>query len=216
MVRRRTRLKLLGTLARDPHRYVVFRAATQAFSIAFLWAVPVSGLARVDLWRGGHLLGFRPAPFNVALAVVIAVFAVVYGATFLINLVAGRMLCGWGCPVGQLHRLTENPRTPGQSRSRRIAQRLGATLWAALLPTSVLAWWVDWRILFEGPPAARLTIAGVLVGATALALAHGRWWSWGLALWVYPLAWAIALVLSWRPVFRPDAHSDVAGLGNRT
>jgi hypothetical protein len=35
---------------------------------------------------------------------------------------------------------------------------------------------------------------------------HGvppRFWSWGLFLWGYPMAWMAALVLSFRPIFRP-------------
>ncbi len=49
-----------------------------------------------------------------------------------------------------------------------------------------------------------------VIGASAEALTatvttpHGvgpRWWSWGLALWAYPLAWLIALILSRRPTF---------------
>lgn len=35
---------------------------------------------------------------------------------------------------------------------------------------------------------------------------HGvppRFWSWGLFLWGYPIAWVAALVLSFRPIFRP-------------
>jgi hypothetical protein len=35
---------------------------------------------------------------------------------------------------------------------------------------------------------------------------HGvppRFWSWGLFLWGYPLAWASGLVLSFQPIFRP-------------
>lgn len=37
---------------------------------------------------------------------------------------------------------------------------------------------------------------------------HGvppQWWSWGLALWAYPLAWVTGLVLSWRPIFQSEA-----------
>lgn len=57
-----------------------------------------------------------------------------------------------------------------------------------------------------------LILAVVGVGGEALTAAittpHGvapRWWSWGLALWAYPLAWVTALALSRRPIFRPDS-----------
>ncbi|MGB8360006.1 MAG: hypothetical protein WCE80_01240 [Acidimicrobiia bacterium] len=41
---------------------------------------------------------------------------------------------------------------------------------------------------------------------------HGvppRFWSWGLFLWGYPMAWVAALVLSFRPIFR-SAVTDAA------
>ena len=183
------RLKVLKAFRRRAphHRYNAWRLLGLSVSMGILLAVPLSGLVRLDMWRGNHLLLFEPAAFNVTLAVVIAVFAVIYAATFLINLVAGRMLCGWGCPVGQLHRLTENPQTPGQTKTRRVSQAIGAVLYAALLPTSVLVWWTDWRILFEAPTGTRLAVGGAWLGATALAVAHGRWWSWNFCRQACPI-----------------------------
>lgn len=53
-----------------------------------------------------------------------------------------------------------------------------------------------------------LILTAIGAGAEALIATittpHGvapRWWSWGLALWAYPLAWLTALVLSRRPIF---------------
>jgi len=155
--------------------------------MGILLAIPLSGLVRLDLWRGNHFLVFKPAAFNVTLAVVIGVFALIYAVTFLINLVAGRMFCGWGCPIGQLHRLTEHPSTPGLPRGHRVFHTIVSLLYAVLLPTSVLVWWLDWRILVEGSPRARLAVAAALVAGTALALAHGRWWSWNFCRQACPI-----------------------------
>lgn len=183
------RLKVLKAFRRRAphHRYHPWRLAGLTVSMGILLAIPLSGLVRLDLWRGNHLLLFRPAPFNVTLAVVIGVFALIYAATFLINLVAGRMLCGWGCPIGQLHRLTENSSTPGISAGRRLFDRFAAAAFAALLPASVLVWWVDWRIVVEGPVVARSWIAAAMLVGTALALAHGRWWSWNFCRQACPI-----------------------------
>lgn len=54
-----------------------------------------------------------------------------------------------------------------------------------------------------------LTMIGVTgeVLTAMITTPHGvgpRWWSWGLALWAYPLAWGMALVLSRRPIFSPE------------
>jgi polyferredoxin len=169
------------------HRYNFWRTLGLSVSWGILLLIPLSGLIRVDLWRGHHLLAFRPATFNHALAALIAAFALIYGVTFLINLVAGRMLCGWGCPVGQLHRFCENPSTPGQPRVRRVSQRVAATLYAALLPLSLLVWWADWRVLFLGSLTAKIAVWGALVALTGLALAHGRWWGWNFCRQACPI-----------------------------
>lgn len=53
----------------------------------------------------------------------------------------------------------------------------------------------------------------VVIGAGAETLTafvtapHGlppRWWSWGLFLWAYPVAWITALVLAWPSIFAPQ------------
>ena len=176
------RLKALKAFRkrRPHHRYNGWRTLGLSISWGILLGVPTVGLARVDLWRGNHLVLFEPAPFNVALAVVIGAFALIYGTTFLINLVAGRMLCGWGCPVGQLHRMTEERRAPWW-------RTLMALLYAALLPLSVLLWWCDPRILIEGPTTARIAIWSGLLLLTLTAFAHGRWWSWNFCQQACPI-----------------------------
>lgn len=48
---------------------------------------------------------------------------------------------------------------------------------------------------------------GAEVATAAVTTPHGvppRWWSWGLALWAYPVAWGVALALSFRPIFGHD------------
>jgi polyferredoxin len=183
------RLKVLKAFRRRAphHRYNVWRAVGLSVSLGILLVIPLTGLVRLDLWRGEHRLLFAAAGWKPTLAVVIAIFAVIYAVTFLINLVAGRMLCGWGCPVGQLHRLSENSRTPGISKGRRFLHRIAAAAYAALLPASVMVWWLDWRIVFEGSAAARLGVAATLAGGTALALVHGRWWGWNFCKQACPI-----------------------------
>lgn len=49
---------------------------------------------------------------------------------------------------------------------------------------------------------------GAEVATAAVTTPHGvppRFWIVGLFLWGYPVAWGAALVLSFRPIFRPDA-----------
>jgi len=48
------RLKVLRAIQRTPHRYGVLRALGMAASLGCLALVPLSGLARIDLWGGAH------------------------------------------------------------------------------------------------------------------------------------------------------------------
>lgn len=55
---------------------------------------------------------------------------------------------------------------------------------------------------------------GTEVFVATVTTPHGmspRWWSWGLALWAYPIAWATALLLSWRPIFGLQPPTDGVG-----
>ena len=105
--RKRARLKLLRALRVTGHRYDGRRALGMTVTLGILFAVPLTGLARVDLWRGRHMLLFEEASFKHGLAGVLLGIGASYVATFLINVIGGRLFCGWGCPVGQLSRFGE-------------------------------------------------------------------------------------------------------------
>lgn len=183
--RRKVRLKLLETLARSRHCYVSFRAATQTLSIALLWAIPLSGLARVDLWQGRHRLLFTDADLRRGLAGVVLGIAALYVATFLSNAAGGRLFCGWGCPVGQISRLGESVER-AQGRAAWKAHLQGAAYSAAFV-FGMLAWWVDLRVLWRGDLVWSSSVAAVGLTGTALALAHARVWRWGFCRSACPI-----------------------------
>ncbi|MCB1037896.1 MAG: 4Fe-4S binding protein, partial [Acidobacteria bacterium] len=114
------RLKVFRALRKSKHRFDFWRAAGMTVTLGLLFAVPLSGLARVDLWRGGHALLFHAASFRHGLAGVIVGIGLFYVVTFLVNVVGGRLFCGWGCPVGQLSRFGEEVETPGLSRREKL------------------------------------------------------------------------------------------------
>lgn len=50
--------------------------------------------------------------------------------------------------------------------------------------------------------------AGAEIWTALVTTPHGvppRFWSWGLALWGYPVSWVVALALSFRPIFQSEA-----------
>ena len=185
------RLKLLKALRLGPqasrHRYDGRRALGMVLSLGILSLVPLSNLARVDLWRGHHALLFRSAPLKHALAGVLVGIAVMYAVTFLVNLVGGRLFCGWGCPVGQVSRFGEAVELPGLSRARRYRAIFEGALFSGALVLSVFAWWVDLRVLWQGSGTALAWAWGLLLASTGLTYAHGRWWRWAFCTSACPI-----------------------------
>lgn len=181
------RLKVLRGLRRQAHAYDGRRLLSMGASLAILFGVPLSGLARVDLWRDDHVLLFQPAPFRHGLAGVIVGICAMYVVTFLVNVIGGRLFCGWGCPVGQISRFGEAVDTPGASRRQRFLAATQGALFSALLVLSILAWWVDLRVFWAGSSTALWTAWGVLLTGVALTYAHGRWWRWNFCMSTCPI-----------------------------
>ncbi len=181
------RLKVLRLARQRSHRYDLYRAVSMSFSLCVLLGVPLSGLARVDFWRGEHRLFFEPATLRTGLAGVIVGIAAMYVVTFLSNVVAGRMFCGWGCPVGQVSRFGEVVDTPGMSRWQRLRAHVIGALFSGAFVLAMLAWWVDLRMLWLGS-AMELAIGWALlaVGITGAYL-HGRYWRWEFCKAVCPI-----------------------------
>lgn len=181
------RLNLLKALRKQHHRYNALRAIAQTFSLAVLVLVPLSGLARVDFWAGRHYLLFEPASFRHALAGVIVGIVAMYVVTFLSNVAAGRLFCGWGCPVGQVSRFGEALDTARLKPWARRRRAVYGALFSGVFVVSVLAWWVDLRVLISGEPAAMAITWGLIAVGTAGAFLHGRYWQWSFCKNVCPI-----------------------------
>lgn len=181
------RLRVLKSLDVRPHRYRQIRYVTQAITIAVLYAVPLLGLARFDLWDGRHLYA---GPTNNAVFGLGAVFLSVVGfyvATFVINAVAGRLFCGFGCPVGELQRLgdsSEVARKTGDKRLAAYARELG---FGALLAGAAFLWFVDPRVFVEGSPKAVATAIFGFVATTGVFHLHARFVRWSFCKGFCPI-----------------------------
>jgi len=184
---RTSRPKLLRALKTWRHRYTALRVLSQSVSIGLLLAVPFSGLARVDFWAGRHFLLGERVSVKLALAGVIAGIAALYVVTFLSNVVAGRLFCGWGCPVGQVSRFGEQADLPGQNRRQRMGAHVLGAFYSAAFVVAMLAWWVDLRVLYAGGRGALAVAWGLLTVGAAGAYAHGRWWRWEFCKQVCPI-----------------------------
>ena len=171
---RKLRQSLLAKVTKIPHRYAKIRGATMAITIGVLFAVPLSGLARFDAWAGDHVVLFEPASPGEALVAVILGIGAFYLVTFLLNLFLARFFCGWGCPIAQVNRFSEQRRQRGRGRLE-----LGISLgFEGLLALSVLLWWVSPRVSWDGSVAAvGLAFAALAALVVSLEL-HGKYWSW--------------------------------------
>jgi polyferredoxin len=181
------RLRLLRALRESGHRYDLRRALGMTLTLGVLFAVPLSGLARLDLWQGEHRLLFRAVGFKAGLGGVILAIGAFYVATFLVNVAGGRLFCGWGCPVGQLSRFGEAVDTPGAHSGARLRRLTEGALFSVLLAFSVFIWWIDPMVLVRGSNQARLIGWSVLLSTVLAAYAHGRWWRWKFCMTTCPI-----------------------------
>ena len=147
-------------------------------SVALLLVVPLLGLARFDLWRGHHLVLGQPASARRALVALCLAGGATYLITFLVNLIGGRLFCGFGCPLAFVTRLRESARRPGTVTHRQRAAGVYLAIYALLLVAAMELWLLDPSIVTEGSLPARLAAGLALVGGTLAVLAHARWWGW--------------------------------------
>lgn len=190
----RPRLKILRALDRVPHRYELRRALGMCVTLGVLFAVPFSGLARVDLWGGNHAFLFKSANFRQGLAGVIFGIGAFYVVTFLVNVIGGRLFCGWGCPVGQLSRFGEAVDLPGLKGGKLLRARAEGAAFSAALVLATMAWWVDLRVLWQGSARALAVSWGILLFTVALAYAHGRYWRWHFCMSTCPIGLYYSMV----------------------
>ena len=171
------RPRLLRLILTRPHRYRRARAITMSLTLAVLFAVPLTGLARLDLWSDANWAFFRPVDFAKGLTAVLAAIVGFYVVTFVVNMPAGRMFCGFGCPVGQLSRFADAiDAFPGDAARRRRGW-LELVGFALVLSLAVTLWWTAPSTFLAWPAGA--FAAGAVLTVAAAAVLHGRKWRWG-------------------------------------
>lgn len=158
-----------------------------SMTLAILFAVPLAGIARVDLWGGQHWALGAPVDLAHGLAATIVGIACFYIVTFLVNIPAGRMFCGFGCPVGQLSRLADRIDAYPKEASKRRRAWLALFAFATALSLSVLLWWTSPRVFVAGDANALALAAAALAAITGAAVLHGRYWRWSFCRKVCPI-----------------------------
>lgn len=193
------RERVLQGVWKKGSRYRVRRIVVITLSLAVLVAIPLTGLARVDLWGGHHLLLGDSVPAITALKGVIVAIAALWGTTFAVNTVVGRFFCGWGCPVGYVGRLGEDVARE-KSRGRRLVQHLSGAGFVGTFVASVMLWWVDPRVVAEGTWRERALVAGAFLALSLGGFLHAFLWRFLFCLNVCPIGLYYRYVTSRAPV----------------
>lgn len=194
------RVRMLAAVAKRGARFQVLRVLVVTMSLSLLLAVPLTGLARVDLWGGEHALLFEKVDFITALKGVVVAIGCLWGVTFLTNIVVGRFFCGWGCPVGYVSRLGEQVDLESKSRLRKIGSHLAGAGFVATFCGSVILWWVDPLVMLHGSVTARLVVGGIFLALCFGGFAHAFVWRFGFCLHVCPIGLYYRYVTSKSPL----------------
>ncbi|MFO0587823.1 MAG: 4Fe-4S dicluster domain-containing protein [Polyangiaceae bacterium] len=174
------RLRILRTLEKEPHRYPKIRRFTMLITFATLYAIPLLGAARFDLWAGHHLAWGKQTNFVYGFGAVFLSIVAFYLATFIVNGFVGRLFCGFGCPVGEASRVADAAditRRTGEGRLKGEAKSVG---YSAALAGAAWLWLCDPRVFLQGTPKAIGYAIGGFVGGTALMYAISRYVRWRL------------------------------------
>ena len=195
-IRDEDRVRILSAVARKGPAYAVRRVAVVTVSLLVLLAVPLLGLARVDVWGGNHLLLGRPATVVQGLQGIVVALGVLYGTTFLTNTFLGRFFCGWGCPVGYVSRLGEDVDRKKKDRLRWAVSHLAGAGFVATFVGAVMCWWVDPRVMVDGSLTAKLWVGGIFTVLSLGGFAHAFLWRFGFCLHLCPIGLYYRLVTS--------------------
>jgi len=193
------RARVLAGVWKKGARYRRRRVVVITLSLAVLLAVPLGGLARVDLWGGRHILLGESVGATSALKGVVVAIASLWGTTFVVNTFVGRFFCGWGCPVGYASRLGEDVERRKGRRERLVQHALGAGFVATFVGALML-WWVDPRVLVEGSWTARAVVLGTFLALSLGGFLHAFVWRFLFCLRVCPIGLYYRFVTSKAPV----------------
>ncbi len=158
-----------------------------AITFVIVYAVPLLGLARFDLWDGRHKWAGSSTNFVYGFGAVMISVIVFYLMTFIINGLVGRLFCGFGCPVGQMSRLSDSAEIGRKTRENRVQSELNAVLFALGLATGGFLWFCDPRVFVQGSPKAIGIATLGLLGGTFTVYSLGRFARWNFCRGYCPI-----------------------------
>ena len=198
-IKERDRVRVLTAVAHRGASYIIRRVIVITLSLGLLLVVPLLGIVRLDLYGGHHLLLGEPVGIFVALKGFVIAMAVLYGATFLSNMVVGRFFCGFGCPVGYVGRLGESVDL-AKGRVRKLIQHVFGAGFVGTFVGAVMLWWVDPVVFVEGSLQAKCIVIAVFLVLSAGGFLHAFRWRFAFCKNVCPIGLYYRFVTSKAPV----------------
>lgn len=194
------RVRILAAVSKRGSSFRPRRIAAITVSLLILLAVPLLGLVRIDLWQGHHLLLGESVDAITALKGFVVAMAILYGFTFITNMVIGRFFCGWGCPVGYVSRLGEDVDLKKRKPLGRALAHLYGASFVATFVGAVMLWWVDPRVLVDGSARAIAVTLLIFLFLTAGGYLHAFGWRFLFCVKACPIGLYYRLVTSRAPL----------------
>ena len=153
--RREKTLYGLGSRRGSMHRYTFVRWTIGILATIGIALLPLTGVLRIDLWGGKHLWLGESVGVVEAIKAFAFPFLAINIAIILTSRFFGRWLCGFGCPIGNLNRLSEWFRWRLRKRSYRSLGAVVMFLACALLAAVAFSFWIDLARLRAGLAGGR-------------------------------------------------------------
>ena len=195
----KTRMRVLTAVSKRGLAYFFRHTLVITISLAILVAVPLLGIVRLDLWQGNHLLLGKHVSLITGIKGFVIAMAIMYGGTFISNVIVGRFFCGWGCPVGYVSRLGETVDRNKSGWHWWLSHLFGAAF-VGVFVGSIMLWWVDWRVMLDGSLTAKLVVGGIFVGLSVGGLLHAFIWRFLFCTHACPIGIYYRYVTSSAPI----------------
>lgn len=194
---------MLAGVARMGPAFAVRRVIVVTLSLLILLAVPLTGLVRLDLWGGNHLLLGQQVDLITGIKGIVVAIGALWGTTFTTNVLVGRFFCGWGCPVGYVSRLGEDldvDEKHKKPRTRWLFDHAKGAMFVATFIASIMLWWVDPAVMVDGSWTARAVVAAIFLTLCMGGFLHAFWWRFGFCVNVCPIGLYYRFVTSRAPI----------------
>ncbi|MCX7738694.1 MAG: 4Fe-4S binding protein [Hydrogenothermaceae bacterium] len=156
----------------EKNKFTILRNVAYLFVIALLVIVPMFNIVRIDIARNEAFILGKPVSLAEGLAPVIFAIGIFAILVIVLNLLLGRVFCGWICPGGWFAEIQEKFRKMWWNLKSNSAQRLSYILFTVftsiLFAFLFLNWITDLRVLVYKTNPSFIPMWLVFLGMTGM------------------------------------------------